>query len=127
MLRTSVFALQKAFDVSRNQLPAYGRVFSFRKFFSGGHAVAARMLGNVHARIGYADNIFHGETVHRKTPHSKATGYVMLTERRVLGDPQAQAFSQNLCLLYSGLGHENNKFVTAVARHHVGLPALLFQ
>ncbi len=62
-----------------------------------------------------------------KTAHSEAAGNVMLAERRILRDPQAQTFCQDQRLLHSSFRHQDDEFVSAITRHHVRLPALLLQ
>ena len=85
------------------------------------------MLGNVHAGIGHADNVFRGEAVHRETGHAETAGDVVLAQHGIGRQPQAQSFRQYLRLLDSSFRHQDDEFVSAIARDYVRLPALLLQ
>ena len=43
----------------------------------------------------------------------------MLAEHGISGQPQSQAFCENLRLLNPGLGHQNDEFVSTVSGDHV--------
>jgi len=53
-----MLALQKAFDVPGDELALHRRSFSVAKLFRSRNSVSAGVLGNVHARICYADDVF---------------------------------------------------------------------
>src|SRR5580698_1491970 len=127
MLGAIVLALQKTFDIGGDLLPLGSEFLAAGKFLGRGYAVAAGTLGNVHAGIGHADDVFDRKAMHGETGHAEAAGNVMLGEHGVLGNPLAQAFGQNLSLLRAGFGHENNELISTVAGDHVGLPRLLLE
>src|SRR5437899_497490 len=103
MLGAGVFALQEAFDITGDELPLHRGSFAFGKLFGRGDPVAAGVLGDVHARIGDTDDVFHRETVYREAPHAEAAADVVLVEHGVGGNPQPQALRQDLRLFYARL------------------------
>src|ERR1700686_2630054 len=127
MLGTCLFALQKAFDVGGNLLALPGEVLTLDIFLRGRNRIPSRTLGDVHAGIGHADDVFDGETVHRETGNAEAARNVVFSKHGVAGQPLAQAFGQNLGLFGAGLRHQNDELIATVARNHVRLPGFLFE
>src|SRR5437588_13117257 len=81
------------------------------------------MLGYVHAGIGDANNIFHGNPVYGKASDANSAGNVLFLKYGISRYPQAQALGQYLRLFDSGFRHQDNEFVPAVASHYIRLPA----
>src|SRR5208282_257312 len=127
MLRTIVFALQKAFDIGGDLLPLRSEFLATGKFLGCGYAIAAGTLGNVHAGIGHADDVLNRETMHRETGYAETAGDVMFAEHGVLRNPLAQAFGQDFSLLGAGFRHEDDELISTVAGDDVGLPRLLLE
>ena len=65
--------------------------------------------------------------MHGEAGHSETAGDLMFVQHRIRRDPQPQAFGQNLRLFHAGFGHQNDELITAIARHHIGLSAFLFE
>src|SRR5437660_11508301 len=104
MFRSGVLALQESFDVAGEHLALYSRVLAFGEFFGRRNSVSAGVLGDVHARIGYADNVFGREAVHGKTGHPEAAGDVVLGEHGIGGHPWAKALGKALGRASAGSG-----------------------
>ena len=94
-----MLTLQKSFNVGRYLLPLRRKFLARGKFFRRRNAIAARALGNVHARVGHANNVFNRKPVRGKAGHAEAAGDVMLAEHGVGVNPLAQALGQNFGLL----------------------------
>ncbi len=127
MLGPGALALQETLDVTGHQLPLHRTALLPARLFDGGDPVTSGFLGNVHAGVGGADNVFRGQAVHRETGHTKAPCDVVLAEHGVRRQPQAQALGEDLGLLDSGFRHQDDEFVSAVACDYVRLPAFLLQ
>ncbi len=122
-----MLALQKALDVGRNLLPLSGELLASGQLLGRRDQIAAGTFRNIHARVGDADDVFDGEAVGGETGHAETAGDVVLAQHRVRGNPLPQALGQHLGLLRAGFGHEDDEFVSAIARHHVRLPGFLLQ
>src|ERR1700722_5685201 len=127
MLRPIVFALQKSFDVGGDLLPLRSKFLASGKFFGSGNAVTPGTLGNVHACISHANDVFYGKAVHGKTGHTEAAGDVMFAKHCIRGNPLAQAFRQNLRLLGAGFRHEDDELISAVTGNNVRLAGFLLE
>ena len=122
-----MLALQESLDVARDELPLHRRGLAFHVLLGRRNPVAAGMLGDVHARIGHADNVLDRESVHREAGHAEAAADVVLGQHWVGCDPQTQALGQNLRLLHTSFRHQDDELITAVSRNYVRLPALLLK
>src|ERR1700758_5377899 len=74
MLGTSMLALQESLDKSGNLLPLHRSGFVHRKLVGRGYAIATSVLRNVHTGVGYPNDVFYRQTVHRETRHPEASG-----------------------------------------------------
>ena len=89
LLRPGAFALQEAFDVGRNLLALAGEFLAFDELLRGRDQIAARALGNIHAGVGDADDVFDGKAVHGETGHAEAARDVMFGQHGIGGQPLA--------------------------------------
>src|SRR5438105_10365101 len=89
--------------------------------------VAASVFRDIHAGIGYADDVFYRKTMYREAGYPETAGNLMLVQHRISRDPQAQALGQNLRLLHASFRHQDDELITAVSGHNVRLPAFLFE
>src|SRR5437773_226065 len=65
--------------------------------------------------------------MYRKTRDAKAAGNLMLFEHGIGGEPEAKAFGQDLRLVNTGLGHEDDEFIPTVTGNYVRLAAFLLE
>ena len=127
MLGAGVLALQESFDVAGDQLPLHGAGLAVAEFFGGRNSVAARMLGDIHSRVGDANDFFRRKSMHGKLATPKLPVMWCSLSMGSVREPQPQALGQDLRLLDAGFRHQDDEFVAAVAGDHVRLPAFLFQ
>ena len=108
-------------------MPLAGKVLTLSKLFGSRDQIAAGALGNVHARVGHADDVFDGEAVSGKAGDAEASCNGVLAQHGIGGEPLPQALGQNRRLIRASFGHEDDELVAAIAGHHVRLARLLLQ
>src|SRR5580658_11294222 len=65
--------------------------------------------------------------MHGETRDTEAGGNIFVTKKRIGRDPSTQFAGKLASLFYSSFWHQYDEFVPAVARYHIGPPAILLQ
>src|SRR5437879_13346165 len=87
MFRSRALTLQKAFDVAGNELALHRPALVLPEILGARDAVTACLFRDIHARVRDPNDVFCGETTHRKTGDPEAAGDVVLAQHRVSSKP----------------------------------------
>src|SRR5712664_2566350 len=85
------------------------------------------MLRKIHRSVGNLDQLLRRRAVEWIARDTEAGADVFLAQQRIGGYPSAQLAGQLPRMLHVGFRHQNDKFISAVAGHDVGAPAIGLQ
>src|SRR5450432_2791467 len=63
----------------------------------------------------------------RESRNAKTGGNILVPQKRIGCHPAPKFACELSSLLHSGFRHQDNELISAVARHHIGPPTVLFE